>query len=183
MGIPIKGYERYTIDERGCVYSLISERYLKPNITKSGYCSVELFDKNGKSKRLLIHRLVAAAFIPNPNNYTEVNHKDENPSNNHVDNLEWCTHLYNMRYGNGAKIRHSKIDYHSEKMNEARRRNTVKTRKPVLQFTRNGEFISRYDSGLEASKATGVSHSHILECCNGKRYKTVGGFIWKFDLT
>lgn len=182
MGIPIQGYERYTVDERGRVYSLISERYLKPNITKSGYCSVELFDNNGKSKRLLIHRLVATAFIPNPNNYNEVNHKDENPSNNHVDNLEWCTHKYNMNYGNGAKTRHSKINYHSEKMKAAQRRNGIKTRKPVLQFTKDGNFIMRYDSALEASKATGANYSHIGECCNGKRYKTVGGFIWKFDL-
>lgn len=156
-------------------------RFLKPAIGKDGYCSVELFDEQGKSKRVSVHRIVATAFIPNPDNLPEVNHKDENSSNNSVSNLEWCTHLYNMRYENGAKMRHSKINYHSEKMNDARRRNAEKARKAVLQFTKDGQFIARYDSGKDASRATGANHSHILECCNGKRYKTVNGFVWKFE--
>lgn len=181
MGIPIKGYERYTVDERGRIYSLISNRYLKPHIENTGYASVELFGKNGESKRLLIHRIVAMAFIPNPNNYTEINHKDENPLNNHVDNLEWCTHKYNMNYGNGAKTRHSKINYHSEKMNDARRRNAAKTRKPVLQFTKNGDFIARFNSAAEASCETHTNHSHIVECCKNEKYKSAGGFVWKYE--
>ena len=136
------------------MYSLRSEKYLKPNMSKSGYLSVELFDENGKSKRLLIHRLVAMAYIPNPENLPQVNHIDENPLNNAVSNLEWCTAKYNMNYGNGAKT--------------------------VLQYSRNGEFIARYNSAAEASRKTGANHSHIIECCNGKRYKTVNNFIWKF---
>lgn len=183
MGIPVNGYERYTVNERGRIYSLISNRYLKPHIENTGYCSVELFGKNGKSKRLLIHRLVAAAFIPNPNNYTEINHKDENPLNNHVDNLEWCDHKYNMNFGTLQERKRKSLTefYKSERIKETARKNGAKRSKAVLQFTKNGDFIARYNSGVEASKATGADHSHILECCNVKRYKTVGGFIWKFE--
>ena len=162
------------------MYSLRSEKYLKPNMSKSGYLSVELFDENGKSKRLLIHRLVAMAYIPNPENLPQVNHIDENPLNNAVSNLEWCTAKYNMNYGNGAKTRHSKIDYITESRKTTARINGAKQSKTVLQYSRNGEFIARYNSAAEASRKTGANHSHIIECCNGKRYKTVNNFIWKF---
>ena len=162
------------------MYSLRSEKYLKQNTSKSGYLSVELFDENGKSKRLLIHRLVAMAYIPNPENLPQVNHIDENPLNNAVSNLEWCTAKYNMNYGNGAKTRHSKIDYTTESRKTTARINGTKQSKTVLQYSRNGEFIARYNSAAEASRKTGANHSHIIECCNGKRYKTVNNFIWKF---
>lgn len=183
MGIPINGYERYTVDERGRIYSSISDRYLKPNITKLGYCSVELFEKNGKSKRLLVHRLVAAAFIPNPNNYTEINHKDENPLNNCVDNLEWCTHLYNMNFGTLQERKRKSLTgfYESERIKETARKNGAKRSKAVLQFMRDGHFVARYNSAAEASRITGADHAHIIECCNGKRYKTVNNYIWKFE--
>ena len=162
------------------MYSLRSEKYLKQNTSKSGYLSVELFDENGKSKRLLIHRLVAMAYIPNPENLPQVNHIDENPLNNAVSNLEWCTAKYNMNYGNGAKTRHSKIDYTTESRKTTARINGTKQSKTVLQYSRNGEFIARYNSAAEASRKTGANHSHIIECCNVKRYKTVNNFIWKF---
>ena len=150
-------------------------------MSKSGYLSVELFDENGKSKRLLIHRLVAMAYIPNPENLPQVNHIDENPLNNAVSNLEWCTAKYNMNYGNGAKTRHSKIDYTTESRKTTARINGAKQSKTVLQYSRNGEFIARYNSAAEASRKMGANHSHILECCNGKRYKTVNDFIWKYE--
>ena len=98
MAIPVVGYKDYLIYPDGKVFSTKSNKFLKPNITPQGYKSVELFNNNG-SKRLLIHRLVAQAFIPNPENLPQVNHKDENPSNNNVDNLEWCTQKYNCNYG------------------------------------------------------------------------------------
>ena len=82
----------------GCTNSCNNERLLKPEIMKHGYQRYKLCD-SGKTQKILAHRLVAEAFIPNPNNYPEVNHKDENPSNNCVENLEWCNHAYNMNYG------------------------------------------------------------------------------------
>ena len=182
MGVPVKGYEQYFVNERGNIYSSISQKYLKPNITAGGYCTVELF-RGGKSKRLLVHRIVAAAFIPNPNNLPEVNHKDENPLNNSVSNLEWCDHKYNMNYGTLQQRKREilKEFYSSERIKETARKNGSIMSKPVLQFSRDGNFINRYNSAKEASKKTGANHSHILECCHGKRYKTVNGFIWKFE--
>ena len=130
--------------------------------------------------RLLIHRSVAMAYIPNPENLPQINQIAEHPSNSAVSNLEWCTAKYNMNYGNGAKTRHSKIDYTAESRKTTARINGSTRSKTVLQYSRNGEFIARYNSAAEASRKTGANHSHIIECCNGKRYKTVNNFIWKF---
>ena len=105
----IKGYENlYQISNLGNVKSLgngnsnnSKERILKPGNQKN-YKKV-ILSKNGNSKNFTVHRLVAEAFIPNPNNFPIINHKDENPSNNCVDNLEWCTTAYNNSYGNRVK--------------------------------------------------------------------------------
>lgn len=175
---PIKDYEDYLVNENGQVFSKKSNRFLKP--LKQTYLTVELFNDKG-SKRFLVHRLVAQTFIPNPDNLPQVNHKDENKHNNNVGNLEWCTAKYNMNYGEGAKTRHTIIDYSKSIYKENAIKNGRKVSRPVLQFTKDGEFIARYNSAKEAHRETGANHSHILECCAGKRYKTVNGFIWKYD--
>ena len=103
----IEGYEGYyQVSNKGRIkgirlmYQYTEERILKPfsNQKGRGYLKVKLI-KNGTGKYAYVHRLVALAFIDNPNHYTEVNHKDENPKNNTVENLEWCTRSYNMSYG------------------------------------------------------------------------------------
>ena len=95
---PIIGYENlYKINNYGEVLSLRSNKILKPNNNGIGYFIIQLC-KNGKRKNYLIHRLVAEHFLDNPNNLPEVNHKDEDKSNNFVNNLEWCKHKYNMNY-------------------------------------------------------------------------------------
>lgn len=103
----IKNYEGYyQISNRGRVKGIVEVkkykegRILTPwsNHRGRGYLKVKLI-KNGTGKYAYVHRLVAQAFIDNPNHYTEVNHKDENPKNNTVENLEWCTRKYNMSYG------------------------------------------------------------------------------------
>ncbi len=100
---PISGYENlYNISNLGNVFSIKSNRNIKPTKNYKGYLMVGLC-KNKKRKNCLVHRLVAGAFIDNPNNLPEINHKDENPSNNVVFNLEWCTHKYNMNYNNLGK--------------------------------------------------------------------------------
>lgn len=100
---PIKGYENYMVSSKGKVKSLNynktgKEKILKPANDGHGYLFVQLC-KNGKVKKMKVHRLVANAFIPNPNNYPIINHRDETRCNNCVENLEWCTVAYNNSYG------------------------------------------------------------------------------------
>lgn len=173
------GYEGlYLISSDGQVKSLISNKLLKPNHMSNGYLSVELF-KNGKSKRLLIHRLVATAFIDNPDNLPQINHKDEVRSNNHASNLEWCTPKYNMNYGKGVTTRHSKTDYSTELRKNVARENGRKASKSVIQLSKDNEYISNYQSIKEASKTLNIDASHISDVCKGKR-KSAGGFIWRY---
>ena len=158
----IDGYEGlYQVSNLGNVKSLNynrtgKERILKPGNNGLGYLNV-LLCKNGKTKTFKIHRLVANAFIPNPYNKPEVNHKDENKTNNCVDNLEWMTSKENNNYG----TRNERIS------------------KLVLQFTKNGEFVKEWLSMHQIEIELGFANSHISECCNGKR-KTAYGYIWKF---
>ena len=97
MRANIRGYPNYSVNHLGEVFNNKTGRKLKQTV-KKGYCLVYLYNEKGR-KSFLTHRLVANAFIPNRNNLPEVNHKDENPMNNSVDNLEWCTRLYNVHYG------------------------------------------------------------------------------------
>lgn len=110
---PIQGYDGlYYITENGRVYSSIQNKWLKPYINQSGYPTVNL-----QMNKKYIHRLVAEAFIPNPDNLPVVNHKDENKLNSSVDNLEWCTYEYNNNYGT-AKERMVKTKASKQKINK-----------------------------------------------------------------
>lgn len=177
---PVVGYEGlYEVSNTGQVRSLFRyKKVLKPNMAKTGYCTVELF-KSGESKRLLIHRLVAKAFIPNPDNFPQINHKDENRSNNSVDNLEWCTAKYNMHYNNGIERRTANRNYDSELLRETARRNGKTVSKPVLQIDKD-EIIARFESAKAASLATWINHTHICDVANGKR-KTAGKYNWVYE--
>ena len=102
----IKGYEGiYQISNKGRVKSLHygKEKILSGTPIKGGYLFINL-SKNGKTKPFYIHRLVAQAFLPNPDNLPDVNHKDEDKTNNYVENLEWCSRKYNINYGNRNEI-------------------------------------------------------------------------------
>lgn len=95
----IDGYEnKYQISNYGRIRSVKKNIILKPMVATNGYLVACLW-KDNKQKKFLIHRLVAEYFIDNPNSYPEINHKDEDKTNNNANNLEWCTHLYNMNYG------------------------------------------------------------------------------------
>lgn len=185
MGIPvlwkpIPGYEGlYSVSSDGKVKSLFRyHRTLKPNVSKNGYESVELF-KDKKSKRLLVHRLVAIAFIPNPENLPQVNHKDENKRNNSVSNLEWVTAKQNMAHGTRLKRQLASIDYTTEERKKIARTNGKVVSRSVAQIL-NDSVVATYPSAKEASRATGISHSHICECAKGIRYKRAGGYEWKY---
>ena len=154
-----KDYEGlYMVSNWGRVKSIKfgKERILKPVTNSSGYLLVNLC-KDGKVKAFTVHRLVAEAFLPNPHNYPCVNHKDENKQNNNVDNLEWCTHEYNINYGT----------------------RTERCSKPVLQYTLDGEFVREWESAIQAEREGGFSNSHIISVCKGKRPHHKG-YIWRY---
>ena len=159
----IPGYEeKYAITEDGQVWSYYLNDFKKQRKNNRGYYYVNLKNQNGQ-KSIAVHRLVALTYIPNPNNYPEVNHKDENKTNNCVDNLEWCTHEYNIHYGT------------------ARERAT----KTQQQYNVNQKAVLCIETGLvyhstqEASRQTGVNNTGISKVCNGRRL-TAGGYHWKF---
>lgn len=162
---PIVGYEGlYEVSSLGRVKSLNYERTGKEKIMKlqkqnCGYICVYL-SKNKEHKNLLVHRLVAKAFIQNPNNLPCVNHKDEDKTNNCVDNLEWCDYAYNSNYGTKNK-----------------RMFNNRTKKPVVQIF-NGKVIKVYNYLIEVEK-DGFSKGNVCACCKGmiKQYK---GYNWRY---
>ena len=162
----IIGYEGlYEVSNLGNVKSLSNdktrkEKLLSSGIDKDGYLQVGLY-KNGKQKRYFIHRLVAQAFLPNPFNLPEVNHKDEDKSNNNVDNLEWCDRKYNVNYGT-----------RTEKVVE-------KMSKQVAQYDLSGNLIAIWKSVSEIERQLGFVCGNISKCCLGKG-KTSYGYIWKY---
>lgn len=146
------------IVKRGTNFKPVCERVLKMG-DKDGYKYV-ILSKSGKTKTGWVHRLVAQAFIPNPDNLPCINHKDENPSNNVVNNLEWCTHSYNNSY------------------NDVRIRAAMDKRKPIIQYAKDGTFIREWSHAREAAEALGMNKRSIYNCCTG-RCRTSGGYIWK----
>lgn len=165
----IQGYEGlYQISNFGRVksfrkstkYSCQSEFILKPSVANTGYAQVCLY-ANGTRKKFLVHRLVAGAFIPNPDNLPQINHKDENRLNNHISNLEWCTPEYNNAYGS-AKIR--AIDTRS---------------KPIEQLTYDGKVIAVYRSSRIASEITGIKKGTLIMAIN--KHSQCNGYFWRFS--
>ena len=160
----IKGYEGlYQVSNLGRVISLarpkVKQHIVKPENDK-GYLRISLY-KNGKFKRFFVHRLVAEHFIPNDNKLPYINHKDENPLNNNANNLEWCTHIYNLMYGN-------------------RRKKVIeKERKPVNQYTLDDKLIMEHYSIQDAGRYINKNASAICMCCKGKQHIAYG-YKWRY---
>ena len=146
---------------------------MKPQKYSNGYLYVKLW-KDGKSKRYLVHRLVAQAFLLNPNNLPVINHKDENKQNNRVENLEWCSSSYNNNYNDRAKKVGKKV---AEKLT-----NHPKTSKPIIGIDKVTGLIVEFVSCMEAERQTGINNSNIIKCCQGK-LKSCGGFYWMYANT
>lgn len=178
---PIPNYEEYEVSTFGRVKRLAynkyvcggsfqhcNERVLASQPRKNGYQAVVL-SKKGVVKSFLIHRLVALTFIPNPYNLPQVNHKDENPSNNCVGNLEWCDQKYNSNYG-------------TSKNRIALKLKNGLLSKPVQQYCTDGTFVREYPSAIEASRQLGLNVSGIISCCNcHPKHKTCGNYQWKYS--
>ena len=164
----IEGFEgRYQVSNLGEVRSLDQQcwnghvfflkrgRVLKQKMSTSGYMRVSL----GKDNDRYVHRLVAGAFLPNADGLPQVNHKDENKLNNRVENLEWCTSLYNMHYGNAVAVREEKL-----------KRTHISNRRPVINLSTG----TVYPSVTEAADKEGVHFMSISSCIRGKA-KSAGG--------
>ena len=152
----VKSLERMKWNGRG--YQKVPEKILKGRDNGHGYLRVNLC-KEGKVKQHLVHVLVATAFLPNPDNLPEVNHKDENKQNNCVENLEWCSHSYNNKYNDKAK----KVG--------------KKRSKPVYSVDKESGLIMWWQSAHEAERCTGIPHQNIIKCCKGK-LNSAGNHIW-----
>ena len=178
----VPGYEGlYQISSLGRVKSLdrISNdgktrhgRIISTKENNRGYVQVHLY-RDGFCRMKLLHRLVAEAFIQNPDNLPQVNHIDEDKSNNSAINLEWCTNLYNRRYGTGYQRSVDGHDY--KKISET-------NKKPVIQYDMDMVEIKRWPSILEAVKSFGKDgrfSSFISAVCKGKRNQAYG-FKWRY---
>lgn len=174
----IPGYEGlYQVSNMGRVKSLertkdnnggkvaIPERIMRTSVDTVGY-SIVCLTKDGKRKTHKIHRLVGMAFVPNPENKQEINHKDGDKRNNCAVNLEWSTRLENMHHAYATGLACGV------------KNNATST--AVRQYDKNMNFVAEYPSVSEAERITGIKQSNICYCCQNKRL-TAGGYIWKYS--
>lgn len=156
--------ERYSVSNLGRIKSLYAgkERILKPFVDAKGYLKVDIRSPK-KRKSYFVHRLVAMAFIPNPNGYNEINHKDEDKTNNAVTNLEWCDTMYNCNYGTRNQ------------------RKAISCQKKVFSIDKHGN-IEHYNSVKEAEEITGIHRTSISKVLSDNYpHKTAGGKQWFYD--
>lgn len=157
--VKIEGFENYEVSNLGKVRNIKSGRTLKPRLHNNGYLGLCLYENN-KRKNLLLHRIIATAFIDNPGKKPQVNHIDENKLNNDLSNLEWCTERENAIHGTRIK------------------RVAEKNFKKVIQLDLNDNVLNEFESIKQAERETGIFATSISACCNGK-VKRAGYFKWR----
>ena len=161
----IEGYKgHYQISNYGNVRSLKKDAFLMKGGYLKGYKIISLW-KNGTGKMFRVHRLVAAAFIPNPDNKPCIDHIDGNRTNNHADNLRWVTAKENSNNYNAPNT------YKGKKIN--------KGGKAVLQYDLEGNFIKEWVTTMEIQRQLNYHRSNISNCCNGL-VKTAYNYIWRY---
>ena len=170
----IAGYEGlYEVSDLGRVKSLNynhtgKENILKPFNNSKGYLRVRLC-KNGHENAIAVHRLVACAFLPNPNNLETINHKDEVKTNNTVGNLEWMSRKDNINYGTRNK-----------RASEKNINNFGVSKAVQMIDKQTGELLATFPSIRGAEMVTGISRYGICLCCRAKQ-KSAGGFLWRYS--
>ena len=157
--VKIEGFENYEVSNLGKVRNIKSGIMLKPKLTEYGYLRHGLY-KNNKQKYLFLHRIIATAFIDNPEGKPCVNHIDENKLNNNLSNLEWCSVRENNVHGTRMK------------------RIAEKLFKKVIQLDLNDNVLNEFESIKQAGQETGTNAGDISSCCSGK-LKSAGGYKWR----
>lgn len=167
-------FPNYSIDCSGRVLNLKTGKYLLgQKNSKSGYWSVQLSNK-GKKKRLYIHRIVAMAFLDNPENKATVNHINGNLDDNTIENLEWATQQENSDHS------YRELDRRKNTISdEVRKKGVEKNSKSIAKMDLNGKVVKTYPSLIEASREERVSRHSIRDVINGKK-ESHKGFAWKF---
>ena len=160
----VKSLDRIFIDKKGR-HLRFNGKVLKPSKDRHYYI-VKLYNHEHEKTICRVHRLVALAFIPNPDNKPEVDHIDTNYLNNRADNLRWVTKKENA---NNLLTISKRVGKQSP------------NRKPVIQYTKDMQFIKKWDCIAEAAYALNIQDSNISSCCKGiKNHSTAGGFIWRY---
>ena len=224
--VEVEGFgNRYEISNRGRLWSNVRNKYLGSKNKETGYIHATLHNEKGEQFTAYIHRLVGEAFIPNddPENKTEINHKNYRRYDNRVENLEWVSPQENIDYSydnklEGIKKKWEDPEFREKMKEELKERNQdpefrerhkeglkkiwededfrkrqaegtkkkwedpefrKKKQKPVEQYNIDGELVSRFSSGIEAAEKTGIKQSSISNALKG-RYKTAGGYKWKY---
>lgn len=178
---PIAGYEGlYEVSNTGRVRKLrfINNRAnkekvfdIKPKNNGTGYLKVFLY-KGGKARQMLVHRLVADAFLDKQDGKGFVNHKDGNKHNNNADNLEWCTRSENMKHAYMKGLAHAQAKGKYGKDNPKAI--------PVSMFSKDGKLLATFGSLIDAAMFIGAKSSgQICSCCKG-RLKTAHGYVWRY---
>lgn len=152
---PIAWFPNYQVSNKGRVKNIETGRVLKNGSTPQGYAIVGLYNGDGKPKKITVHRLVAQAFLSNPDNLPHINHIDEDKTNNDVTNLEWCTASENRVHSNHQ---------YSCKIN---------------QLSLDGKFIKEWESAHEIQRELGFAHNYIIAVCKNK-FKQAYGFKWRY---
>ena len=191
----IEGYEGYQVSNLGRVRSLdridsnnhpLKGAILKPYISNSGYLLVGLY-KQQKRNRKLLHRLVAEAFIPNPDNKPEIDHINTIKTDNTVflnedgsinykkTNLRWTTRKENIN----NPLTKTKMQINARKPSKGKYGKKHHRSKPIIQYDKEGNFIKEWDCANDVERVLGISNKHIGSVCLGKR-KSCGGYIWRY---